>query len=175
MNHFFLSNDLHLWVRLCSPGKSDFIFMISVIFPTGRKIAGVSSVSIVSQSWRERALCGERLLMRAPEESVPFRGFFSQSLLQLQLASLLSFKTAFLFSAVPKLAQSQTLALDFLPTINIQHHSSDLASVSQALWFLHLYLKSLLSFFSRFMGDLCVSGSFFFFFFGRPPWCHYWS
>lgn len=58
--------------------------------------------------------------------------FFFQSLPQLELTSLLSFKIAFLFSAVPKLAQSQALALDFLPTLNIQHHSPDLASVSQA-------------------------------------------
>lgn len=56
---FFFTNDLCLWVRLCIPGKSDFIFMISVIFPTARDISRSPRVRILSWSRRQRALCGE--------------------------------------------------------------------------------------------------------------------
>lgn len=56
---FFLTNDLDPWVRLCIPGKSDFIFLTSVIFPTARNIVRSTRVRVLSWSRRERALCGE--------------------------------------------------------------------------------------------------------------------
>lgn len=56
---FFLTNDLDPWVRLCIPGKSDFIFLTSVIFLTVRNIARSTRVRVLSWSRRERALCGE--------------------------------------------------------------------------------------------------------------------
>lgn len=88
---FFLTNDLDPWVRLCIPGKSDFIFLISVIFPTARNIARSTRVRVLSWSRRERALCGESMTSNEDPgtECDPPQIFFSQSFPQRELTSVL--------------------------------------------------------------------------------------